>query len=402
MVYFNIVLSILLFQFSPACANNAKSKSSDTGDAIVQTATKEVIYPVLFEYEKKYPLKEIVLQDIAEVSYTSFSDKDVLFEQGTGDLSVSGRFKIICNPKEGTVFVFDENNTLTHKFNRSGGGPDEYQSINHICVDLEAGEIFIFDYPLKYKVLVYSFDGKLKRKFSLKQPLWVESVLDYDEKHMVVCFNVHKSEKKTVMDKWERRYYLLSKADGGMAPIVVNIKYPISNKVLTKGPGGRGHMFGIPSKTIIRNGKDVVISDYGSDTVYVKNDKGLHPFLVKSPSVKDSDEPELVYAYLRTDDYTFLRKVIRRRENNGMKNFVVDNRTGGIFELKLINRDFPSADFVLESFDMNLPRNTVYSLLPANTYIERNGNNLLSGELKAFVSTLSEDSNDFLIEVKFK
>lgn len=402
MKYMSLALSFLIVQSSYACTGNLKKESSAIQEPAVKTVSSETRYPVLFEYEKKYPVKEIILQEIADVSYSKFSDKDVLFEQGTGDLCISDRFKILFNPKEGTVFVFDNKNTLIHRFNHRGGGPEEYQSINQLCADFDTQEIFIFDYPLKYRVQVYSFDGKFKRKLELKQPLWVESVLDYDKRSMLVCFNVHKTEKKTVIDKLERQYYLFSKESGRMERIDISIKYPVSNRVLTKGEGGRGHMFGIPSKTIVKNGRDVVISDYGSDTIYLKNDKGLFPFLVKSPSVEDIAEPTLVYAYSRTDKYTFLKKIIRRRENNGMKDFVVDNQTGEIFEIKLTNLDFPSRHFAIETFDMNLPENTVCGLLPSGVYIERNENNLLSGKLKELVSTLKEDDNDFMIKVRYK
>lgn len=221
---------------------------------------------------------------------------------------------------------------------------------------------------------------------------------------MLICFNVYKGRK--TFNKVERQYHLLSKENGWLTPIAINIKYPISNTVLTSTSidraHTRGHMFGIPSKTIIKNGTNVIISDYGSDTIYLKNNKGLHPLIAKYPSVQDNEEPTLVYALARTDKYTFLRKIIRRRENNGMTDFVVENQTGEIFELKITNQDFPSKNFIIETFGMNLPQNTVYSLLPTNAYIERNEKKQLSGKLKELVSTLTDDDNNFLISIKYR
>lgn len=405
MKYYTTLFLLLLLQCSYACGNTAKNESRQSSEESRKDAQtvvpSEVKYPILFDYEKKYPRKEIVLQDIADVTYSKFSDKDVLFGRGTGIyLSVSNQFKITCSPKEGTVFVFDKNNKLINKFNCTRGGPKEYQSLSHLYVDFSANEIFIFDFPVKYRVLVYSFDGKFKREFGIKRPLWIESALDYDMENMLVCFKLHKTGK--IIDRVERQYYLMSKANGRLTPIKVNIKYPISNTILTNNSNGHGHMFGIPSRTIVRNGMDVVISDYGSDTIYLKNDKGLHPFIIKSPSVKDSDEPTLVYALARTDNYTFVRKVIRRREDNGMTDFAVDNKTGEIVEIKIINRDFPSKNVSIETFDKNLPPNSACYLLSTSTFIERNEENLLSGKLKEFVSTLTDDDNDFLISIKYK
>lgn len=400
-----IILTVLLLLLCFACSNTAKKvsgeSSAEPAETVQSVSSTQARYPILLEYDKKYPLKEIYLQDIADVSYSKFSDKNVLFGRGAGSyMSVSDQFKITHNPKEGMVFVFDSNNKLLNKFNHTGGGPGEYQSIHHLCVDFTTNEIFIFDFPFKYRALVYSFDGKFKRVFGIKQPLWVESVLNYDKENLLVCFKFYKPKES--VDKYERHYYLLSKGNGSMAAIPVNKKYSISNTVMTTNSKGRPSMFGIPSHTMVGNGTDFIISDFGSDTIYLKNDKGLHPFIIKSPSVEDSEEPVLVYALSRNDNYTFLRKIIRRRENNGMTDFAIDNKTGKIFEIKIKNRDFPSKNYSVEAFNINQPQNTAHAILSTSTFIERNEDNLLSGKLKEFVSTLTDDDNDFLISIKYK
>lgn len=407
MKYYPILLTVSILLFCFACTNTAKKPSGETsGEAAENTkpiSSVKAEFPILLEYEKKYPQKEIYLQDIADVTYSKFSDKNVLLERGVGNyMAVSDQFKIIRNPKEGMVFVLDKNNKLINKFNHTGGGPEEYQSIHQMCVDFNNNEIFIFDFPSKYKALVYSFDGKFKRDFTLKQPLWIESILDYDKENLLVCFKLYESGKNADKNTTQFSHYLLSKENGSLTPIPVHKKYSISNTIMTTNAKGRPSKFGIPSSTIVGNGTDFIISDFGSDTIYLKNDKGLQPFIIKSPSVEDSEEPVLVYTLSRNNNYTFLRKIIRRKENNGMTDFAIDNKTGEIFEIKIINRDFPSKNYSVEAFNINQPQNTAFAILSTSAFIERNQENLLSGKLKEFVSTLTDDDNDFLISIKYK
>lgn len=109
MKYYNVIFSLLLLQCSYACGNTTKNNSQKSPEKDICSVSSEIKYPILFEYDKKYPQRELTLHDIADITYSKFSDKDVLFDQGAGgNLSISDQFKIIHNPKEGTIFVFDK------------------------------------------------------------------------------------------------------------------------------------------------------------------------------------------------------------------------------------------------------------------------------------------------------
>ena len=405
---FGIIIFCSLFLFV-GCINGSKKKKENTTESRESTGNSETKprakFPIVLDYTKDYPTKDIDLAEIADIEYVSFKDEGVLFDAsaGIGGISISDKYIILANNQEGTIFVFDRKGKLINKFNKVGRSGEEYISIKKITADFKNREIFIFQ-TLKYKIMVYSFEGEFRRSFKIPKPLWVETLVDYNEKYLLAHFYVPKHEKaKPNPIKTDNvLYYLISKSNGEFTPIenIVPKEY-VSQSVITTLPSGVTSSWGLQISPIVTNGSEILISDFGYDTIYINSRDKFTPFIIRKPSVVYSDEPTLVWVSLKTDKYTFVDKCIRTLDDRQDKEFVIDNHTGEIFEANLYNNK-PDKSIILNGFRQNTPQNYVVNLMPTFRYVEHNEKGNLNGKLKEFVSTLKDDDNNFLRIIKFK
>ena len=400
---FGIIIFCSLFLFV-GCINGSKKKKENTTESSESSERKpRAKFPIELDYTKNYPTKDIDLAEIADIEYVSFKDEGVLFDGtvGYGGISMSDKYIILANSEEGTVFIFDRDGKLLNKFNKKGRSGKEYTRINQITVDFKNKEIFVFDFWLQYKIMIYSFEGEFKRNFQIPRPLWVDDVVDYDDEYILAHFYVPGHRKAMKTDNIF--HYLISKSNGQFTPAMNVVPKEIIRSTATIfGKNGKSiGQFKIAIKSIVKNGSEVLISDFGCDTIYMSKGAQFTPFIVKSPAVVNSDEPTLVYASLKMDKYTFVGKVIRRLDDKQEKTFAIDNHTGEIFEPNLYNNK-PDQSIYLDAFGQNAPQDHLVDLLSTFRYVERNENGELKGKLKEFVSTLKDDDNNFLRIIKFK
>lgn len=392
---FSVILFCCMISPFVSFGNNAENKKDKA----------RVKYPIELDYTKDYPKKEIDFADIAEIEFISFKDEGVLLDgdAGRSGLFVSDKHIVLANSREGTVFVFDRSGKLISKFNKKGKSREEYTNIFKLTVDFKNKEIFVVDVHQQYRILVYSFDGTFKRRLAIPEPLWVRSLIDYDSEYLLAHFEA-KINLNLKADKYF--YYFISKSSGEFVPldkiapekVVDNMIKSSSSKRKNSGGASVVVSTGFSIYTMIKNGSEVLISDFGCNTIYINSGKQITPFIVRTPPLDNNDEPTLVYATLKTDKYTFLTKKIKRLEDLQEKNFVIDNYTGEIFEHIITPRE----NHRIIGFNKELPHNYIVSKLTTFKHVELYENGELEAKLKKFVSTLKSDDNDFLMIMKIK
>lgn len=140
---------------------NSPKKETSTNETIKQFEGLPT-----FDLQKKYPKKEIILQDIADVSYVVL-ETNVNSLANYYKITLTDSFIITRNKRHDLLF-FDKKGKFHHSFNRTGMSGEEYGDVLcNYCVDTKNKEIFIYD-GVRRNFKVYNYKGRYKR--TLKVP----------------------------------------------------------------------------------------------------------------------------------------------------------------------------------------------------------------------------------------
>lgn len=372
-------------------------------DSIIENNAKT---PTI-DTNKKYPFKEFILNDLADITYISIeTNNDVLINNGINALShFSDKYIIIVNYKSYDCYIFDRNGKIINFFNHKGQGPNEYLNITGITVDETKREIYIVDHPQKNRIMVYSFDGDFIRKLSLPAKTTIGTIHNFDNETLLCEDNNHRNGNK-------KPYFLISKQNGHIInelDIIFN-KERISPRFYQK-TGEKGVMaIAYGYNPIIRFNEDFIIGDISHDTIYqYSKNKTLTPILVKTPSIYSQDPQIMVIPEFKTPKLFFLERTERKFNFEEKKGFerekiIYDYNSGFFYKYVLKNKDYPNQNFYLNSggYAYRAEKNTLCQFIPAEELIEANDNGELHGPLKEITKTLKIDDNPVLMIIKFK
>lgn len=280
-----------------SCANKASitPKESENQNLLIIDVTKE------------YPVKVINVQDIADVEYIPLETNDSTLIEGWFPDAVSEKY-IVYHNKNGQVNVFNRKGKSLYSFSRRGGSNEEYNSIHDIVLDEEKKELYIVESGLYSKIFVYSLDGTFKRKFVLPAKHKSAYLLDYDE-NFLICYNNYYSDvpwrqlDQKEIELRDNPYYLISKTTGDMTPLNYYIPNRIGNQLHLMRANGDGLSYQANIEPIVKNGSEIIISEFADDTIYSLKDKKLSPIMVKNPSAHKFTPPMMVAVEFFTDRY---------------------------------------------------------------------------------------------------
>lgn len=375
----------------------------ENGQAETKTeCLAELKLPIEVNPLGKYEKKTLMLEEIADIEYIPLeTGRDVLLSGMTNGICMSDSL-IVSKNQEGSMYVFGRDGRLISRFNHTGRGPGEYQSIIHFTVDFDAGEIYVYDFMLRYKVYVYSLTGDLKRSFHVPA-LWIEDFTDYDENNLLVYTKIPAEAMKKHKGAF-RPYYLMSKQDGTFKPLDLEVAEMKDGRLYIPYKAGnqsRARLVGFKRSPVIRNGCDFYISDFASDTIYTFNHRVLKPFIVCKPSLQRLEKPRFFEISAKTARYTFLYLSEMNKEAvTFTRNCIgIDHKTGEIFE-----PDFQGSDFVenIDNFFCNLLPESSIVPIPALLLTDLYQKGKLTGKLKEIALGLKEDSNPVLMLIKFR
>lgn len=342
----------------------------------------------------QYPQKkEIYLQDIASIEYVPLeTTQDIIFERGFRIFHLSDQYIFALNRGKGDIFTFHRNGKIAAYFNHRGQGDEEYWGVQSIIFDERNNELYVFE-STSQKVLVYSVTGEYQRSF--KYPVDVQPVAyNFDEESILVYDegNFHNSSFSS------KPYMFLSKRDGSIIS-TLNLTLPVRYPNLP-----------IPIPINRYDGRDFVIADISSDTIYqLTKEKKIIPLLIRIPSVHKS-EPRIVWtSELKTEQFILLNitaldiDAARSKKNYFSTTLMHEFNTNETNEIILINSDFPFWDWNTDiARDVAIPQNMVVSLIDAPILKESYKTRMLNGELEQLVSTLDDKDIPLLMIIQFK
>ena len=393
----------------PSCAG--KKAGGDTA-AEEKVDYGEELFTV--DLQGDYPVKEVVLQDVAEVEYIPLETTDSSLV--TYRVYNMDDWYIIGSNRMGDIILFNRDGTFSHSFNKKGNGSQEYKNLlPKFSPDFANREIYVRDYlgPMRSRILVYGFDGTYRRTLPVGIPSHNMRLFDYDS-------NTLFAQDDTWLDTEGRSYnktpfYKVSKQDGRMDTLPIRLEERMGSSLeipfKDKSLGGR---IDLSLETISKMGNRIVLSDFAQDTVYTYESDRLSPFLVKKNRLKGENTLMLniefmsdryVCMYIQEKAATFDGKKVSAPDPSRLW---YDRKDNSLSQVAFINADIaPDATAKLVSNTLNACNH----LLPGNCAIQRypvaylqalNEEGKLKGRLKEIASNLKEDDNPVLMLVKFK
>lgn len=369
--------------------------------ALAQNKTGKNVPEVDVTQAKRFaPLK---VSEKATVEFIPLeTNADFLLDRVAGALiNVTENYIVTVNITEGKLFVFSRQGKALHTFCRKGQGPEEFVYPIAVRVDEKSKEIFVLDYQ---KVQVYSLTGKYKRSLNIPENVKIGSMFNYDDKHLI-CYDNHnldrQGEKVT-----EQPFFLFSKKDGKITRIPLTIQNRIGQSMYIEREGKKMVVTMNNIAPMVKNGDEVVLSDMGSDVVYLYKKGKVTPLLKRNPGTMDFNPRSAMGVVMKLGDIVWLREV--KKEVKGprpdINMLTYDVATGEVNNLVLWDDVNFTNPYSVQSRNerQELPYNCTAANFQPDYLKKLNEQGHLTGRLKELAEEMLEDDNPLLILYKLK
>ena len=355
------------------------------------------------DFEKEYPQKDLLVSENADVEYVRLETTDEVLLDGLAGLylSVTDRYIVTNNSKEGRIFVFNRQGKHLYNFMRKGNSGEEFMYAKKVRVDDKAEEIFVLD--ARNKILVYTLDGKFKRVLDLPKDMRADDLWNYDDEWLLSYDNYNLDREGLTCA--EQPFFLISKKDGQVKRIGVNAKDRIGPRIYFEKNGQRGVM-AVSMNYIYKNGDEFVLSELGNDTVFMLKNDEISPLLVRTPGSKDKDVRSMMSAPLKLGDYIEVVEAPKELKMESgkieTKSVYLNLKTGECFDLNLKDDvNFVEPSVVRSSEYVEAPKNHILSMPNTDRLFRWKEEGKLKGKLAEMVDEMKEDDNPILIIYKF-
>ena len=369
--------------------------------ALAQNKTGKNVPEVDVTQAKRFaPLK---VSEKATVEFIPLeTNADFLLDRVAGALiNVTENYIVTVNITEGKLFVFSRQGKAHHTFCRKGQGPEEFVYPIAVRVDEKSKEIFVLYYK---KVQVYSLTGKYKRSLNIPENVKIGSMFNYDDKHLI-CYDNHnldrQGEKVT-----EQPFFLFSKKDGKITRIPLTIQNRIGQSMYIERDGKKMVVTMNNIAPMVKNGDEVVLSDMGSDVVYLYKKGKVTPLLKRNPGTMDFNPRSAMGVVMKLGDIVWLREV--KKEVKGprpdINMLTYDVATGEVNNLVLWDDVNFTNPYSVQSRNerQELPYNCTAANFQPDYLKKLNEQGRLTGRLKELAEEMLEDDNPLLILYKLK
>lgn len=392
----DVILAIFLI-IATGCGGNKKSNSSNNNTSTV--ATQDTFITV--DVSKKYPLKELILQDIMDVEYIPLESTDEFLCQGVVQ-AIGKEIILVKNViNDGDIFIFDRNGKGLRKFNRKGQGSEEYIFNLSVFLDEDKGEIYV-DEVIR-NVLVYDLYGNFLRNIHRDKVKWINAS-NYNSDFLIARESPSAQKGK---DADNQLFVLISKQNGNVVKdfriyFEKKIEWGITNHAGNTGAAPRPY-------PIIPYHDGWLLMEPSSDTIFrISQDYSLSPFMARTPSIQSMKPAVFLLPCIFTDRYHFMETItmeanLLRNEGFPKTQLVYDKKENSLFEYTMLNNDFPEKGPV--NFTMQETTNSeiaFWQKMEPHELIEAYAKGQLKGKLKDIAAELQEDSNPVIMLVKYR
>lgn len=396
---FLVVICVLI-----GCTN--KKDEGDTSSLPILDVTKE------------YPIREVKLDDIADVEYVPLETTDESLMPGSCVFfDVSDKYIIAHDIFGGDIFIFTRQGKFVRKINHIGQGAKEYLGLNEFVVDFKAEELYVGSCNNR-KFFVYSFNGDYIREFPLQTyHTQYKPIFNYNDEYLIANNAYYDTKLQKCLD--ESPYLFISKKDGSIhhskMKIPNRISHCLKSMVVRLDKSSLcTHRVYFPIRSMHQNGSEILVADFALDTLYsLRGEDELKPIAVQYPSVRSQSSPIVIAPSIYTDSFMCFRAVsMYYNSDNEMKpfneapQFVWNRRSNKIEQWKVYNSLNQEIDILKDSrtgdSERSLPANTICCFYNADYLIEAYKAGNLPEKAKKVAAGLHEEDNRVLAIIKFK
>ena len=392
----DVILAIFLI-IATGCGGNKKSNSSNNNTSTV--ATQDTFITV--DVSKKYPLKELILQDIMDIEYIPLESTDEFLCQGVVQ-AIGKEIILVKNViNDGDIFIFDRNGKGLRKFNRKGQGSEEYIFNLSVFLDEDKGEIYV-DEVIR-NVLVYDLYGNFLRNIHRDKVKWINAS-NYNSDFLIARESPSAQKGK---DTDNQLFVLISKQNGNVVKdfriyFEKKIEWGITNHAGNTGAAPRPY-------PIIPYHDGWLLMEPSSDTIFrISQEYSLSPFMARTPSIQSMKPAVFLLPCIFTDRYHFMETItmeanLLRNEGFPKTQLVYDKKENSLYEYTMLNNYFPEKGPV--NFTMQETTNSeiaFWQKMEPHELIEAYAKGQLKGKLKDIAAELQEDSNPVIMLVKYR
>ena len=357
------------------------------------------------DFTKEYPAKDLLVSEHADVEYVRLetTDEVLLDDIAKLYLSVTDRFIVTNNMREGRIFVFNRQGKHLHNFMRKGQSGEEFVFAKVVRIDDKAEEIFVLD--TRNKVLVYTLDGKFKRVLDIPKDMLADDLWNYDDEWLLSydSYNLDRGDLPCA----EQPFFLLSKKDGSVKRIDVNAKDRIGPRIYFQQGDQKGVM-SVSFNYIYKNGDEFVLGELGNDTVFMLKKGEVSPLLVRTPGSKDKDVRSMMCAPLKLGDYIGVAEAPKSlslgNTKFATKDVFLNLKTGEKCILSLKDDvNFVEPTGIRHSNErVEAPKNHILWMPNTDRLFQWKEEGKLKGKLAEMLDDMVEDDNPILIIYKFR
>ena len=388
-----VIYFIIFFGIASGCSSN---KQEDSLPCI--------------DITKSYPDKEIVLTDIADVTYLCLNSKNDEYLYKGVIHCVTKNTIVIMDNLSGKILFFGKDGNPKSQFNRKGSGPEEYVSSTRVIYDEENDDVFVYSFSLDVKV--YSSTGEYKRKIIFPEEAIPNPIVPFDDESLFlydasIQFVPDRKREVTEETDYPTKYYKspfvrISKTDG---KVLEYVELPINSIELKKGDNPL-----IRTYRIVICGKGLLLCNPETDTVFLYGkDYSLTPLICKTPLVKDLDPMFIMNNCMDYGGYQFI-EIVREFSKQTYpitfptKYLIRDKKTDEVFRQKIILPDYNGKEFFISTgASGRYYEDGTYFDLDLVELKQALNENRLNGKLKELVNTLDEEKdNNVFMFVHFK
>jgi hypothetical protein len=384
--FFLILLSILI----STCSSDKQSKDS---------------LPYI-DIGENYPEKEILLTDIADITYLYLnSDDDEYLYRGMIQ-DITENTIVVYDNVSGSILFFSKDGMPKSRFNHQGQGPNEYIFAKNVVYDENTDDVFVLS--ALDAILVYSSTGEYKRILKLPEGTFINPFISFDDESLLI-YNSRADTKRMAQDENDLPadlfyipYIHISKTDAK----VLNYTELYSEKIALK-----DNISGAVGRTsrMVRCKEGALLCNPETDTVFLYSKTGsLIPLIHKIPSTSKMDPMIYMNNCVDVGKYQFMELFTVRREEGAfpfpVKYIMRDKKTGEVVRPKITLPDYMGKEFFISPVQSGTDyENGYYYDLDLIELKQAYRENKLSGKLKELVATLNEEEdNNVFVMVDFK
>ena len=365
------------------------------------------------DVKKEYPKKDILLNDIAEITYIPLETNDSSVIHPHFEISLSTDTIIVSDYFQSRLFFFNKKGSYLGGFKRCcGQSGEEYQSINLFTVDYTQKELYVYDRFFLSRIFVYDFSGNFKRRIKLPKQVWFRHLYVYDDKNLIGyskwSWHGKFDGKSDIVEK--NPYYFIDKQTGVMSPVPITIQKRICDDVKFRDEKtGEIMLTSLYMDPMLKTKDGFIIADPSLDTVYHYVNNVLTPIVAFKNRDMEENLVDLHSVKFCSDRYLLL-EVQKKEVDYDHKTLVehpnrllfCDRETQEISEATLYISD-KTSKLRTDSYDVSEIPNNMFVTLFAVDYLKwllEQGS--LKGDLKKIAESSDEEANSMMMVARFK